>query len=311
MKTTLILGLFFVAVMFTACEREYSFETGTGSTGSGGTGGGGGGGTGGGGSTTTGTFTAKVEGAAFSANRFSVVARGSGLFLITGVADDGKVITLNLIDSGVHNYRLHWDIFAQNVGTYIDSAASITPFTSNFGTSVADGGGFVNITAIDEVNKKVSGTFGFVATNLLTNQTKKITDGVFTNIQLTIAAPNPGGADTVTAKVNGTPYSALVPVGYVQDNNIFVSGASGTNIIELDFPENITPGTYTLSNVASPFNAGYYTEDDDFLAEDTGTLVITSINPATKRVRGTFSFKGISGSSSVTVTDGFFSVTYD
>jgi hypothetical protein len=139
---------------------------------------------------TTANFKAKIDGTQWVADKFSQCARMNGIINISGLGLDKKIITITLPDSGVHQYTLAWDNSSGSAGAFMDSAlADVTAFTSNAGSSPGEAGGTLNITSIDETNKKMSGTFSFKAKRLTDNTYRNITEGVFTNVPYITSLP--------------------------------------------------------------------------------------------------------------------------
>src|SRR4026207_1551982 len=108
----------------------------------------------------TGDFKAKIDGVQWVANSAAGASRMSGFISLVGRSTDKKYVSIHLVDSGVHNYTLN-DV-TLNVASYIDSNLTNTfNFSTNQGVGPGDAGGVVNVTSIDAVNKKISGTFSF------------------------------------------------------------------------------------------------------------------------------------------------------
>jgi hypothetical protein len=316
MKTSLALTLFLATlVFFTACEPEYSFETLSGGTGGGGGTGGVGDTTGSGGGGTTGIFTAKIDGAPYTANRIAQGAKYNDIINISGLSLDKKTIAITVKDSGVHNYTLAWDASNSNAGAFMDSnIAPIIAFTSNAGDIASEGGGFLNITAIDAVNKKMSGTFGFKAKRPLDNTFRTITEGIFNNIPYTTAPPTASATDTFNVKIDGVAFTSTsifaVKTGIL--NSIAISGVNGVKTVAINFPDDITNGTFTIGGPTDNYYGQYNASNTSFNPSISGTLHILDHNTFSKRIRGTFSYQTISltGGVPFSITDGVFAVTY-
>lgn len=267
----------------------------------------------------TGDFRAKIEGVQWVADKFSQCARMNNIINITGLGLDKKTITITIQDSGVHNYTLAWDNTSMGAGAFQDSAlADVTAFTSNAGTSPSQAGGNVNITSIDEVNKTMSGTFSFKAVRQMTGETRTITEGVFNNIPYITSLPPTNSSDTFTVKIDGVdflPTSVFGIKNTIGLSNIAISGsdASGTKTVGVYFPIDVTPGTYTIAGAFSDYFGQYNVNSTTFLSSTSGTLEILFHDPATKRVRGRFSFAAELfplGGGNAQLTEGYFAVTY-
>ena len=93
------------------------------------------------------------------------------------------------------------------------------------------------------------------------------------------------------------------------------SAVSGVPTVSLVFPLATGPGSYGLSISGLTYIGIYNPTLTSALTSASGTLTILENNPATKRVRGNFSFTATdpSGQSATTdqLTNGYFSVKYN
>src|ERR1043165_8981466 len=122
---------------------------------------------------TTGNFKAKINGVQWVANSATGASRLAGFISINGRSTDKKYVSINLLDSGVHNYTLDANSF--NVASYIDSNLTNTfNFSTNQGVNTGDAGGVVNVTSIDAVNKTISGPFSFRVFRQFDNQQRTL-----------------------------------------------------------------------------------------------------------------------------------------
>lgn len=268
--------------------------------------------------TATGNFKAKIDGTQWVADRFAQGARISNIINISGLGLDKKVLTISVKDSGVHQYTLAWDNTSGGAGAYMDSSlADVTAFTSNAGLTPAEGGGTLNITSIDEVNKKMSGTFSFKAKRYTDNTYRDITEGVFTDIPYITTLPPGNSTDTFNVKIDGTAFVPTLVNGLSVSmlSNIVIQGSdgTGTKAVAVYFPNDITPGIYPIGGIGDPQYGQYNIDASTFLLSSTGTLEILFHDRATKRIRGKFSFTAsplAGGSPIAQITEGYFSVTY-
>jgi hypothetical protein len=292
-----------------ACEKETSFETG--STPTGDTTGNGGNG---GGTNVTGDMRAKIDGVQWVADKATGAARMNGLISIAGLSIDKKTIVMTLQDSGVHQYTLYYD-GPLNVGAFQDSSLQdISAFATNQGSSASESGGTVNITSIDEVNKKISGTFSFKTKRMVDETYRNITEGSFTNLSYSTSLPPANSTDTFKVKIDGAAFTPAAISGISVMGNIMLSGTDATGVkgVSLTFPSTITPGAYTLDFLGLTYIGQYNIDMNTFLVAQSGTLTILEHNTATKRIRGTFSFSAseLTGTKTAELTEGSFSVTY-
>ncbi len=266
----------------------------------------------------TGNFTAKIDGTPWVADRFAQGARISNIINISGLGLDKKVLTISVKDSGVHQYTLAWDNTSGGAGAFMDSSlADVTAFTSNAGLTPTEGGGTLNITAIDEVNKKMSGTFSFKAKRSTDNTYRDITEGIFTDIPYITTLPPGNATDTFNVKIDGAAFvpASVSGLGVALLSNIVVQGydAIGIKTVAVYFPNDITTGVYVIGGLADLYYGQYNVDASTFLASSTGTLEILFHDPATRRIRGRFSFTAspLTGGPPVAqITEGYFAVTY-
>lgn len=270
----------------------------------------------------TGDFRAKIEGTQWVANRAASASRMQGRIAISGISTDKKTIAITLADSGVHRYTLS-DI-TPNAAAYQDSTLpSVIAFTSNGGTYPTQAGGEVNITAIDTVNKKISGTFFFKVYRQTDGLQRNITEGSFTNLSYSTTLPPSSSTDTFRVKIAGTQWipptvlAAKSPAIPPLPATIGISGvdASLSKTVGLQMPADITPGTYTLDFFGLTYIGTYLPNSNpvNSQASTSGTLTIISHNPTTKRIRGTFNFHAeelLNPAASTELTEGYFSITY-
>lgn len=266
----------------------------------------------------TGNFRAKIDGTPWVADRIAQGARISNIINISGLGLDRKVLTISVKDSGVHQYTLAWDNTSGGAGAFMDSSlADVTAFTSNAGLTPTEGGGTLIITSIDEVNKKMSGTFSFKAKRSTDNTYRDITEGVFTDIPYITTLPPGNSTDTFNVKIDGAAFvpASVSGLGVALLSNIVVQGynATGTKTVAVYFPNDITPGVYVIGGLGDLYYGQYNVDASTFLASSTGTLEILFHDPATRRIKGRFSFTAspLTGSPPIAqLTEGYFAVTY-
>ncbi len=259
----------------------------------------------------TGSFTAKINGINFIADKSSGATRALGEIAITGLNSNGEKIVLVVADSGVHVYTL--DINSpSNAGAYNkDTAYS---YATNQGNSDAESGGTLSITSIDLVNKTMSGTFSIKVYRAFDLTQKNITEGVFNNIPFeTTAIPPSNSTDTFRVKVNGVDFPAFSVSGISAFGmvNFSASNQQVSKTVGISLPADITPGTYTFT-LFGPSYIGQYNSDSAYMAADTGTITILEHNTISKKIRGTFDFHAaeLPGTQEAQLTEGYFSITY-
>jgi len=270
----------------------------------------------------TGNLKAKIDGTQWVANSAEGASRMLGYISILGRSTDRKYLQIALMDSGVHNYTL--DNMSMNAASYIDSSLSnAVNFTTNQGIGPGDAGGFVNITAIDVANKRISGTFAFRVFRQMDGAQRTLTEGSFTNLPYTTTLPPGNATDTFKVKIAGTlwvpptVFASKTPAAPPLLPQIAITGTSadGTKSVGMFIPADITPGNYTFDLFGGIY-LGLYNPDVDpnhSQGAMSGTLTILSHNTTTRRIRGNFSFHAealLNASLNTELTEGYFSVTY-
>ncbi|HRN79441.1 MAG TPA: DUF6252 family protein [Ferruginibacter sp.] len=298
LKQIKLLALLVTAgIWLTACEKEYSLETG-GLTGGG-----------------SGTFRARVDGSPWSADIIKTARRTGGMIELKGRNAAGQQIVLTVRDSGVYQYQLN-STSNVNFGVYIDSTvAPYEPYSTNqwFTDSLY---GYVNITSIDTVRKTMSGTFKMKVFRTIDSGVKDITEGVFSNISYGPPAttPPPAPANNFFVRVDGTEFVDNSFTASELLGNVVINAASGSGAtVTIVVPATIAAGTYNF-NAAGQITGTYASNTNVYLAQ-AGTMVIQEHNTATNFIRATFSFTGTDlmnpGTPDVTLTEGALSVTYN
>lgn len=269
----------------------------------------------------TGDFRATIGGTQWVANKIAIGSRMAGVINLTGQSSDGKIITITLTDSAVHNYILS-DV-TMNGGAYLDSATSMFAMTTNQGDYPSQSGGEVKITSIDTDKKKMSGTFSFKVYRQTDGAQLEITQGVFNNISYETSLPPTPSTDTFKVKIAGTLWEPPVVLGAMTPPvpplaaqlGITGTDATATKSVGLMMPANITPGTYTFDLLGATYIGLYNpnTDPNNSQVSMSGTLTILSHNTSTKRIRGTFNFQAaaiLNPLLNTQLTEGYFSVKY-
>ena len=299
---TRILFLFIVltvsSMAFYSCQKEISDPNGSTSTPS----------------TASGDFRAKINGVQWVASSSSA-SKLSGFISIAGTGS-GKLIVMTLQDSGVHHYTLNQT--SMQAGAYSDSASgSNIAFTTNGGSTPSQSGGSVDITSIDIVNKKISGTFRFTVYRPIDSTQRSITEGSFTNVSYATTTPPASSTDSFRVKTDGVPFTAFSVLNnhLTMGNQITISGTDqgGTKTVGVLLPDNATPGTYQITGVLGMYSGTYNSDAITYFASDTGTIQVLENNLTTKRLRGNFNFHAKQfplGTMESQLTEGYFSVIY-
>ncbi len=179
------------------------------------------------------------------------------------------------------------------------------------------------ISKIDAVNSKISGTFEFTGFRYkdptggsLTIETKKLTNGSFTDIPFSKDIAVTPTKNTFSAKLNGAAFIPTYINGLNAGGVISIIGRRG--IIEnigLSFPNTINIGTYDLDSFGE--NRGLYIKNSNIdgsgiFGADVGSATITSHDKTNKKVVGTFKFTANSlfVPEKYNITEGAFSIFY-
>jgi hypothetical protein len=254
-------------------------------------------------------FVATIDSNQFAANQFSA-AIALNTIAIAGKSDDGRQIVLRVKDSGVHVYSLDINSFT-NAGAY--SINDDNAYTTNGGNNADESGGTLSILSIDTSNKKISGTFSMKVYRQIDAKQIIITKGSFTNIPyVSEAFPASKAGDTMTVKVDGTPFAgySITGTALYGQVNVSVSNKAVTEVVGLSLPSGVTAGTYTFSTFGDYI--AQYNTSSAYLLGDSGSVTILEHNTTTKRIRGNFSFhaKEMLGTKTAQLTEGYFSVVY-
>jgi hypothetical protein len=248
------------------------------------------------------TMTAKLEGNLWRAVEPKGSNTGDGLYRISGESKIGHKIDLYLNSVSVGTYNLS--------ATATSKAEYTMPNNGGFYVTQNGAGtsGYIELSDVDTISKKVTGKFYFVANQLSTHYLKTISDGKFENIEYTYVAPSAAN-NFLTATVSGTSFTATSVMG-TNSGNITIIGSDGTTNFYVVVPSDITSGTYTVDG--SIYSLTYNLYPDNYLT-DNGSITITSHNTTVNQIIGTFSMSAHNVNDAtdiVTVTNGSFEVVY-
>ena len=293
-----IRSLFVLAIVTTAvsCNKELSVDH-SGNTGPG--------------NMQTAAFRMKIDGKAWVADKASSVSLLLGFMDIVGLSKTNKLLNITLSDSVAKTYRL--SPTSLDYAVLSDSTDAAGQFSSNSGADSSQSGGTVVVTSVDKAKKTISGTFQFKLYRASDKKTVVITEGVFDKLPYSASLPPASATDTLKAKINNADWSATSISGVSAQGAITVIGTNSTvtQAVSLVFSSTIKPGSYTIDNQS--VSASYLASVTNPFQAQSGSLTILENNSATKRIRGNFNFTArdlTSGSQTVTVTQGYFSLTY-
>ena len=254
----------------------------------------------------TAVITAKVNGTAWSA----VSTRISGSIIggnsnMTGVANDTSTISFTVEESFALNETYDLGEWSGNIAIYAVKGSSYA-WASHINTNTY---GTLTITALDQTNKRMSGTFAFKGYRSYDNSYREVTEGVFTDVSYATALDGSGNSFSIT--IDGTAFSATSVTGHVGGPYLSISATQGSKTVGLNLAFLTTVSSYSLDQVSAP--VGSYSNGGTTTYSETGTLNITSHDFATKTITGTVNFisEPFSGAPpSYNLTNGTFSVRY-
>ncbi len=257
-------------------------------------------------------FTAKINGADWSADKIKSATIQGNVIVLAGLSNDKKQIILRSQNLGSKTYVLS-NNSSTDVGVYTDSNFNANAFATNQWNDNANHGSFT-VTALDTLNKRISGNFNMQVKQAATNSTRNITEGFFFNIPYTTSVTGVvATSDTFRAKVNGTTFAYDNLFSIVQSGFISISASKGlSETVGITVPSDAIAGSYLFS--IFPYIGQYNPNSTTSLVADGAGLTILEHNTTTKRIRGNFSFVakppfGAAGGSA-TITEGYFSVKY-
>jgi hypothetical protein len=270
------------------------------------------------------TMTANVNGNAWSSLQGGVVAS-----IIEGGGGGDFQRTLQITGSSLSMTSMSISIPIQDLSTGSQSFSGdfapgfLSYFNgSSFFVSQHTSGNFtVNITALNLIDGKISGTFSGTLYDD-NDVAMNVTNGVFTDV--TIYSTNFFSNGSMALKRNGgtlftmdgttedlkyltiTQSNANNSISLFGNNSTFTSDAG---IYNISFPKNVAAGTYTLTN-SGTYSAGLGNSDSEPEYSVTGgSLTISSHTGNT--VTGTFNYTANNGVQTVTISNGSFSITHN
>ncbi len=247
-----------------------------------------------------GELVANVNGDEFKTSTQVGATLYAGTFNITAIkASTGETIVITVSNAEEGTFDLGPDANAQSGAVYMINGQDA------FGSVIEGGSGEIKITNLDLDNETASGTFSFTAVRQIVDgngdiitETVEITDGAFSNIDLATTITGNGNS-TLTAKVDGSDLNAdsVTGIELTIGGNSTITVTANNNTtrqnVSLSFPGDVTPGTYNFTGAFSDYVGSYNPSlgggTNNYISES-GTLTITSFDPNTRTVEGTFSF---------------------
>lgn len=253
---------------------------------------------------------AQIDGNSFVSSIVSA-SRIGGLMNITGVSGKRTLTMTMSQDIGEGNYSLD-DAF--NVVALSDANNTTDSYSSNRGHSDA---GTIRINSIDEVNKRIEGSFDAVLRNANGDEVI-ITNGEILNVSYVGAVTTGGGGNSFSARINGTPWTPESITGVSNAGILGVTGI-GNNPAQsmiLFLPEDVQAGTYNLMPFGN-YDAQYQTGTGANIKINTvidGMVTVDSHDRSAKNIKGNFSFNASEVGSlmptTTSITEGVFDVNY-
>ncbi len=240
-----------------------------------------------------GSFTALVNDVAFTAAFTTASVNVDGDFIITGVSSNNTAILLTASPLANGSYDLTLNPTNNDNGaSYFDVQSETFPFLT---LGDIGGGGTLTITNYNETDLIISGTFNFIAARAAVDangdpitdangdviiQNASITQGVFTDIQMTFDE-NPGGGDPGGGGGSEDPvdvdqFFALVN-GQEHEDQVLTTTLNtvGNDMV---FKVEAQTATGSMMRIDIPFDMGIGTFDMEDGISD-GTKLIGIYNP--------------------------------
>ncbi|MDY8134800.1 DUF6252 family protein [Aquimarina sp. 2201CG5-10] len=248
-------------------------------------------------------FQATKNGELFRASIRKAVIHDDGSLVITGsLGPEHMSFTTTSTDLG--KYR---------IGMETPNKASFQTDNGKFFIEDQESEGEIEITEI--LNNEVSGNFYFKNLKDTNGNSVDFLNGWFYKIPLenfvdeTSQVINPCLLDaSLTANIDGSEMitdNHTASIFGVDDVSVLIKASNDTEEITIVFPNNVTPGDYSLSG-SGDYSATYSLNDDKSSALS-GQLTITYHDTEIKCISGSFEFTTRSG---VTVSEGSFDFGY-
>lgn len=172
--------------------------------------------------------------------------------------------------------------------------------------------GEISVTEVDEINLTVSGNFHCKIKKDGSQETADITAGAFTEIPY--ATFNTLGAEVFTGKVNGEAFGNLRSTATLRRDDFSFEFFNDDASIMIVMPSETGVGEFDFGDVGTTYFAMYvFPGENKLFGSSSGTLTISSHNPTTRHITGSFSFDGTewpTGSGTVSVTEASFDIEY-
>ena len=250
----------------------------------------------------------------------------NGTITISGTDSTGQTIALSLSDTIMKDYVLNQKTVS--VARYTDSTMYLQNFSTTQSKDPSLAGGKVIVTAIDHTNKTITGTFTLNLYCDSGGNKKTVTEGNFINLPYITELPPAKSTDTFYVQIDGVNWVAESIAAGIVERQILVTGSTrdGSRSVSIDLPQYLPSNFYTDFELGWPIWGSYVNGPKSYstiklLPQPDGTVYLSSYpgnlnmiedDPSRRRLRVSFEFQAAtpSGSSSVQVSNGYFSVAY-
>lgn len=272
-----------------------------------------------------GVFSASIDGQPWIAStKFATIMNGA--INISGTDGHNNTLALSLADTIVGSYPV--GLQTPSLAWYTDSAMYMQEYTSNHDLRAnAQPGGKVTVTAIDRINKTITGNFSLQLYNDSARNTKSVTQGNFKNLPYVTELPLAKSTDSFYVQIDGTNWTAKSISAGLVAGQMLVKGSEqdASRSVEIYMPQYVAPGWTTAINPFylwgvymngnRPYSSLKYTPLENGIIEEQpypGSFTMIEDNVATHRLRANFQFRAVTlnGSDSVQLNNGYFSVQY-
>ncbi len=236
---------------------------------------------------------AKIDGELFRSAIKKAVIYEDGTLVISGSADD-QSISFSVVSPKTGTYKT-----AQQAINKASFQASSIEFVSKEGET----DGTVEITEIS--NNEISGNFHFKDLKDEHGNSMNFSDGWFYRLPLENASKEEEITEEINSCLLNASLTAMVDgsemitddhtadVFGVGDVSILIKATNDTQQIDIIFPSDAVPGTYSLTG-SGDYSASYSLNNDKSSVLS-GNLIITSHSTETKCISGSFEFSTRSG----------------
>ncbi len=256
------------------------------------------------------------ETSAWSTNSVTAELDEAGLRIKAVRGSDTLFIAVAGADSGSYSITQQSPLGPLNRVESVDQNG----FTLYTYQANGNGGGVLNITKNDSVNRTISGDFFVKYFNPINNSDFfELTDAQFRNIAYSIFDDGPDienpGIGTISFTAGSNNYSFDMATGDAAGSIITLTGVTpplSVPSINLTLEQDIEPGTYPIDGT-SAITALFVQSVTEFFVADSGSMEITAHDTINNNISGNFTFKGLltsGGPDSIQVTNGVFEMNY-